>query len=176
MRKSKIVQLSHEILSSLVNENDIIIDATLGNGFDSLFLSPLVSQIFSFDIQEMALNKSLETLKDVSNVNCLLDSHLNYKKYLINYDGVVFNLGFLPNGDKRITTTSITTINTLKLMVNDNLARFILIVVYPKHPEGSIESKDLLAYIKNISNYNVTLINYDENIVSDYIILLEKRA
>lgn len=176
MRKSKIVTLSHDILSSMLNDDDIIIDATLGNGYDSLFISPLVDRIYAFDIQNQAIINSKKTLEYVTNVKCILDSHLNYKKYVNNYDGVIFNLGYLPTGDKSITTTPITTIETLDVMLNDNLARFILIVVYPKHPEGQIESKALLKYIDNITNYSVELINYDDNIIQDYIILLKKGA
>ncbi|MGI6781586.1 MAG: class I SAM-dependent methyltransferase [Acholeplasmataceae bacterium] len=176
MRKSKIVKLSHEILSSLLRKKDIIIDATLGNGYDSLFISPLVSQIYAFDIQEQALKTSKETLKNISNVKCILDSHLNYKNHLNYYDGVIFNLGYLPTGNKSVTTTAKTTIETLDNMLNDNLARFILVVVYPKHPEGQIESKALLNYIANTSNYDVKLLNYNQEIIQDYIILFEKRA
>ena len=68
MRKSKIVRIAHDLLESLVNKNDIIIDATLGNGYDSLFLSNLVTKIIGFDIQEMAINNSKETLKNITNV------------------------------------------------------------------------------------------------------------
>lgn len=174
MRKSKIVRIAHDLLESLVNKNDIIIDATLGNGYDSLFLSNLVTKIIGFDIQEMAINNSKETLKNITNVKLILDSHENYHKYIQNYDGVIFNLGYLPTGDKLITTTSKTTISTLEKMINDHTAKFILIVVYPKHPQGQIESQDLLKYIKNIKSYSVELINYDESIIQDYIILLKK--
>jgi len=176
MKKSKIVKLSHDLLASLVKKNDIIIDATLGNGYDSLFISELVKEIIAFDIQEQAIINSKETLKDVLNVSYILDSHEHYQKYVKNYHGVIFNLGYLPTGDKQITTTSKTTIDTLYKMILDNLARFILVVVYPRHPEGQIESRDLLEFIKYIPNYSVKLINYDEHSIQDYIILLKKGA
>ncbi len=176
MKKSKIVRQAHDLLASLVKKNDIIIDATLGNGYDSLFISELAKEIIAFDIQEQAINNSKETLKDVSNVSYILDSHEHYQKYVKNYHGVVFNFGYLPTGDKRITTTAKTTIDTLYKMVSDNLARFILVVVYPRHPEGQIESRDLLEFIKYIPNYSVKLINYNESIIQDYIILLKKGA
>jgi len=176
MKKSKIVKLSHDLLASLVKKNDIIIDATLGNGYDSLFISELAKEIIAFDIQEQAIINSKETLKDVLNVSYILDSHEHYQKYVKNYHGVIFNLGYLPTGDKQITTTSKTTIDTLYKMILDNLARFILVVVYPRHLEGQIESRDLLEFIKYIPNYSVKLINYDEHSIQDYIILLKKGA
>ena len=176
MKKSKIVKLSHDLLASLVKKNDIIIDATLGNGYDSLFISELAKEIIAFDIQERAIINSKETLKDVLNVSYILDSHEHYQKYVKNYHGVIFNLGYLPTGDKQITTTSKTTIDTLYKMILDNLTRFILVVVYPRHLEGQIESRDLLEFIKYIPNYSVKLINYDEHSIQDYIILLKKGA
>lgn len=176
MFPSSVVKLSHQILDRLTNSNDIIIDATLGNGYDSLYLSNLVSHIYSFDIQKQALDNSEKTLQNVGNVSMILDSHLNYQNYVKNYHGVIFNLGYLPTGNKSVTTTSKTTISTLEKMIQDNLARFILLVVYPGHDEGYIESHDLQKYLENISNYNV---NY--NFLSDddkkaYIILLTKKS
>lgn len=174
MNKSKIVRLSHELLDKLVRPNDTIIDATLGNGYDSLYLSQKCKFVYAFDVQEMAIENAKKTLENTSNVKPILDSHENYQKYVNLYHGVIFNLGYLPTSDKSITTTSKTTIKTLDLMVKGSLARFILLVVYPGHPEGEIESNDLLNYIKKITTYQVKVFRENNNPQKAYIILLTK--
>lgn len=175
MKTSKVVLLAHELLIKLIEPTDIIIDATLGNGLDTLFLASKVQSIYGFDIQNDAIINSKKILANYENVTLINDSHLNYQDYIQNYNGVIFNLGYLPGGNKAITTNADITIKTVNQFVNEQMARFILIVVYPKHPEGSIESKCLQQTIKKISNYEINLYNYNENEITDYIILLQKK-
>lgn len=173
MKKSEVVKKSHQLLTALTNSNDIIIDATLGNGFDSLFLSDKVSKVYAFDIQQEAINKASETLDKIGNVELILDSHINYQKYVSKYDGVIFNLGYLPGGNKQITTTAKLTITALNLMINDKCARFILLVVYPGHDEGMTESIEINQYLKRIDSYEVNHYYISEHSKKAYLILLQ---
>ena len=175
MRVSVAVKYSHTLLTDLTTSSDTIIDATLGNGFDSLFLSKIVKSVYGFDIQKLAITNSKKTLSESNNVNIIFDSHENYKNYVTNYQGVIFNLGYLPTSDKTITTTSKVTINTIDSMIKDNIARFIILVVYPGHDEGMIESIDLLKYIKIITNYSVDVKTFSEDKKKPYVITLLKK-
>lgn len=176
MKKSEVVIKSHQILTALTSSNDIIIDATLGNGFDSLFLSKKVAKVYAFDIQKEAVNKAKETLNNIDNVTVILDSHINYQKYVSNYDGVIFNLGYLPGGNKEITTTAKSTIKALNLMINDQFARFILLVVYPGHNEGMIESIEISKYLQIINTYEVNKYYLSDDTTKAYLILLIKKV
>ena len=57
---------SHEIVERLVKEGDIVVDATAGNGNDTVFLAKLAGEngkVYAFDIQEKALSKTKESWK-----------------------------------------------------------------------------------------------------------------
>ena len=58
---------AQELASEFYGENRPMyaIDATLGNGFDALFLSKLINdngKVFGFDVQEMAIESSKNCL------------------------------------------------------------------------------------------------------------------
>ena len=107
----------HFILTHL-REGDIAVDFTMGNGHDTEFLSKTVGEsghVFAFDVQEQALASTSEHLKAVGcpdNYTLILDSHHNVKKYVdVPIKAGMFNLGYLPGGDKRITTMRETTLD-----------------------------------------------------------------
>ena len=50
----------------------------MGNGHDTLFLSKVAKQVYSFDIQQEALNNTKKLIEDTDNVNLILASHENF--------------------------------------------------------------------------------------------------
>ena len=87
--------VKNKILSSTYTT---AIDFTMGNGNDTLTLSKVAKKVYSFDIQELALKNTKELIKDINNVELILDSHENFDKYVNNYDiglKFVFNLFFI---------------------------------------------------------------------------------
>ena len=104
-------QFSHEMILSANLENGLFIDATAGNGHDTLFLAQHIdstSKILSFDIQETASLQTRQLLQKYDlapKVTCILDSHANISNYLEPDERVrlaIFNLGYLPGSDKII--------------------------------------------------------------------------
>ena len=176
MRISSAVKYSHKLLTKYVRPNDVVIDATLGNGHDSLFLAGLAKKVYSFDIQELAIKNSQKRLDGITNVALIHDSHEHYLNYVQNYQGVVFNLGYLPTSDKQITTTAIVTINTLDMMLRETKANYIILVVYPGHDEGMVEHIALKEYIKSINNYIVEVKSFSLDETKPYVITLLKKS
>ena len=153
---SKSVKYSHDLRAYLSNKEKIAIDATLGNGHDSLFLAPLFKHVYAFDIQELAIKRSKQKLKNYNNITIILDSHSNLDKYVNNVDLVLFNLGFLPGSDKKTATNSYTTIEAIKKsysLLNTNGT--IIIIGYSRHNGGKKEITDIEQYL-NINNYKYT--------------------
>ncbi len=160
------------ILNRALREKDIVIDATVGNGIDTLKLSNIVSKglVFGFDIQKIALENTEKLLiqNKKNNYKLFLKSHEymyeTLKEYSSKISMVIFNLGYLPNGDKQITTTTTSTIkaidDSLKLLNNKGT---ILIVCYP-HNEGKIESKE----IEN--KYKCNVYRNTDNLDAPYLI------
>ena len=151
------VEYSHELIKKIANKSKIAIDATLGNGHDSLYLSNLFNRVYSFDIQDLAIKRSKERLSNITNVYIIQDSHENLDKYVTTkIDLALFNLGFLPGSDKKIATNSHSTIlaiNKAYNLLNDD--GLIVIIGYSRHNGGKKEIEEIEAYLsKNNYQYN----------------------
>ena len=91
------------------------------------------------------------------NYQLILDSHSNVKKYVdVPFRAGMFNLGWLPGGDKSITTLRETTLpairDAISLMDKDAILN---IAVYPGHKEGDAEGQMILDYLAGISRHRV---------------------
>lgn len=144
-------QFSHEMILSVNLEGGIFIDATAGNGHDTLFMAQHIekgSKILAFDIQEQAILQTRQLLQNhdlEEKVTCILDSHAQISNYLGDQDLVrlaIFNLGYLPGSDKKIITTPSSTIEAIQILL-DRLEKKgkIIIVSYYGH-DGGIEEKN----------------------------------
>ena len=51
------LEMAHDFLAEVVTKEDIVVDATMGNGHDTLFLAKLAKKVYAFDIQEQALER-----------------------------------------------------------------------------------------------------------------------
>ena len=144
-------QFSHEMILSANLENGLFIDATAGNGHDTLFLAQHIekgSKILAFDIQEQAILQTRQLLQNndlEEKVTCILDSHAQLLNYLDKKDFIrlaIFNLGYLPGSDKKIITTPSSTLEAILILL-DRLEKKgkIIIVSYYGH-EGGVEEKN----------------------------------
>lgn len=159
MNPKKISTYVHDYLINNLTKDDIVVDATIGNGHDTLLLCSIAKFVYGFDIQTQALINTKERLdsNNYTNYKLILDSHENILNYTTNFKGVVFNLGYLPGADKDITTKTDSTIKTLTTLTNhlkkDN---FIIITCYPGHDEGLVEANAAVEFSKNLDNsFNV---------------------
>lgn len=149
---------SHEIISRTVCNGDTVVDATAGNGHDTAFLAKLVGsggQVYSFDIQESALNTTrnrLEAENLTGRVNLIHDGHQNMQRYVNTpIKAAMFNLGYLPGGDHNIGTCAATTIEAIKsAMEMVVLHGIICIVVYYGGDSGFDEKNEVINYIKTV--------------------------
>jgi methylase of polypeptide subunit release factors len=160
MKNNLIVEMSHQILNLLIKPDAVILDMTMGNGHDTLFLASKSSFVYAFDIQDQALEQTKSLLKEhqINHVVLIKDNHLHFDQYVNEMDGAIFNLGYLPGGDKSIHTQTKTTLDTLiKLLTYLKKDGFIQLVVYPGHREGLIEFREIHAFLSELdqSNYKV---------------------
>ncbi len=132
-----------------LKEGDVAVDFTMGNGYDTLFLSQTVGKegkVYAFDIQASALESTRDRLIQngaPENYTLIHDSHHNVKNYVKTpIKAGMFNLGYLPGGDKSITTKRDTTLSAVETAIS-MLDRdgILLIAVYPGHQEGEIEGE-----------------------------------
>jgi len=128
------------------------IDATCGNGHDTHFLAKICEGVISIDIQEKAIENAKQTAES-SNIFYFCQSHENYPT--LAYENpislIVYNLGYLPGGDKGLTTLTPSTLSSLELAM-DLLASggLISITCYPGHLEGKAEEKALISLAEGL--------------------------
>lgn len=176
--QNSILNRVRERLDFYIKPNALVIDATVGNGNDTLLLAQNTphGHVYGFDIQKIAIERTKERIQKFDNVTLFPISHSKMKETLPEFLGkisiVLFNLGYLPKGDRKITTKVNTTIAAVEQsleMIHDH--GVVLITVYPGHEEGKEESKKLQNFLKDKS---VTYYHNDTNPISPYLIELRK--
>ena len=138
---------------------------TAGNGKDSKFIldkkNPKI--LYAFDIQKLSQERCQKLISQRENFKFILDDHKNIEKYIgEKIDLFIYNLGFLPKGDKSITTNYKSVIKSLESALNLlNKKGLILITFYPGHEAGKNEALYVCDFLKNLDQKNFQLIKYD---------------
>ena len=122
MRKYQITEWCLRFIREHVKEGDICIDATAGNGNDTLALCQLVGasgKVIAFDIQEEAIantKKRLEANGVAERAELHLESHVNMGNYAeeASVSCIVFNFGYLPGGDHNLATRKESSIEAIQ--------------------------------------------------------------
>ncbi|BAK81091.1 tRNA (mnm(5)s(2)U34)-methyltransferase [Candidatus Arthromitus sp. SFB-rat-Yit] len=156
----KITDTAKKLLFENVKVKNISVDFTLGRGNDTLFLSENFNYVYSFDLQKECINDF--KLKNIKNVELILDSHENVDKYLEEFDCGMYNLGYLPASDKKIITNVESTLISLRKSVDIlNVGGFISVVLYVGHDQGRVESREVLKFCCDLDNkkFNVAYLN-----------------
>ena len=164
---TNVLEISKELCKLKLNNGDIAIDCTMGNGNDTAFLCSLVGdkgKVYAFDIQESAVintKKKLQELNFLQRAEIILDGHENIDKY-IKEDAklIIFNLGYLPRGNHEITTKKETTIQALRKCLDLLKPNgIILLVIYPGHENGKIEKEALESFTSKLNQKEYTVAN-----------------
>ncbi len=139
----------------------LAVDATVGNGYDTLFLAHRVGpkgKVLGFDVQKAALAGARELLKFVGSldrVSFIHDSHSHLTNYLpaeTAIQGAMFNLGYLPRGNRLIITRPDTTVLALRSVLTHLDARGrVTILVYRGHEEGILEYVEVRKFLEQLS-------------------------
>ncbi len=184
------VQESHVIISRILTEGDYAIDATAGNGNDTLFLKKCVGsdgKVFAFDIQKSALLTAENLLKKYNlfeNIELINSGHQYLAEnipsiYTGNIKAVLFNLGYLPGGNKSIVTqpkTSIDGITQALTLLSINC--LVSIIYYTGHSGGKTEFDEIMKYLKSLNQKNYSVTHYkasDKLINPPGLLTIEKK-
>ena len=159
MKGYQITEWCHHFIREHVKEGDCCIDATAGNGNDTLVLCELVGEtgkVIAFDIQEEAVANTKKRLAEHSvleRAQVLLESHVNMSRYakLDSVSCIVFNFGYLPGGDHELATrkeSSITAIHEgLRLLKKGGI---MSLCIYSGGDSGFEERDGILSEIKRL--------------------------
>lgn len=150
----------HRLVTDFLSEGAVCVDATMGNGQDTAFLCRSVGEegrVIAFDIQSDAVTHTQERLAEqgFENATLILESHVRMSDYLEpeSVDLILFNLGYLPGGDHRISTKAETTIpaleNALPLLKRGGA---IGLLIYSGGDTGIAEKEDVLRWLKALNS------------------------
>ena len=170
MKNYQITQWCANFIRQQVQEGDFCIDATMGNGNDTLLLTQLCGKsgkVLAFDIQKQALEttkKKLTAAHVPENYKLLLESHANMAEYA-NPDSVsciVFNFGYLPGGDHTLATRGETSIEALtQSLTLLKKGGMISLCIYSGGYSGFEERDQILAWLKELDSRKYLVIKSD---------------
>lgn len=167
-----ILEAAHEFAAHVVNPGDAVVDATVGQGHDTVFLARTVGasgEVYGFDIQQAAVEETerrvVESGADAS-VHVFATGHETMRHVIPESDHgsvavVMFNLGYLPGGDKTIITEPDTTIQGLNQAVE--LIRpggRVTIVMYRGHPGGADECAAVREWAESLDQTSFRSLSY----------------
>ena len=157
------LEMAHDFLREVITDQDTVVDATMGNGHDTLFLAKLAKEVYAFDIQEQALVHTQKRLEEagLANAHLLLKGHEEVDFYVNQVKAAIFNLGYLPSADKSIITQPRTTIQAI-----DKLCHLLVkggriaIMIYYGHEGGDIERDAVLDFVSQLPQKEYTATIY----------------
>lgn len=155
----KVTFWAHEVVKPYLKDALVLVDGTMGNGQDTLFLrenSSSDAKVYSFDIQPIALEMTSQVLTEqdrLGSVELILANHRDINKFIpTKIDVGMLNLGYLPQGNKEITTMTENSLSTLGIWLEKlSLHGLISVVCYPGHVEGEQEYLAISNYLSELS-------------------------
>lgn len=151
----RLTQLAHDYLLPCLELDGVAVDGTAGNGYDTVFLARMImpdQHVYAFDIQPQAIKATTQRLEkeDISHRVTLVNAgHEHIDEHLpadVKIAAATFNLGYLPNADKLITTRASTSTIAIeaclhRLLVGGGLTT----LAYRGHPGGQDEADAIAA-------------------------------
>ncbi len=185
MKLERVLQYAQTLLKSAIGNGDIAVDATAGNGHDTLFLAGLVGDdgfVYAFDVQKQAVDATLHRLLDNAlehRAVVLKDGHENVAKYVDKpISGAIFNLGYLPGSDHEVITRPNTTIQALESLLKLlKIGGIIVLVIYHGHEGGKKERDEVIRFVSDLPQKYIHVLRYEFlNQKNDppFVIALEK--
>ena len=154
MKKDNINTVCHRWLKEQIKPHWIALDATAGNGNDTLFLCCHCHHVYALDIQKQAETNTLFRCQDFNNLCFYLIGH-QFLDHVIHeqLDCAVFNFGYLPGSDQTCITQPETSVKAVQLAFDKIRSGGILMLsCYLGHDGGQAEHEALLAWINSCTN------------------------
>ncbi len=160
---SNVLQLIKQAILPALQYAQVIVDATAGNGHDTLFLAEHSSErtsIYAFDIQQAAIdNTRARTKAYAARISYLLASHAEIASRVPeDIDVAMFNLGYLPGDGHSVTTQKDSTCSAVEQVLNKlSLNGICVVVAYPGHEAGAQEAAMLDSWLQELPQKKYTV-------------------
>lgn len=156
--------LLHVLLEKVITKGDCVIDATAGNGHDTVFLASAVGdegKVIAIDIQSEAVESTRRRLCEMRldhRVDLHQASHADIGQLVAlgSVSVIVFNLGYLPGSDRSLITRSETTLKAMAAsVVALKKGGVLAMVCYPDHAGGGDEASQVVAFLQGLRNFRL---------------------
>lgn len=181
-----ILAFAHDLLRRALRPGDCAVDATAGNGHDTLLLAQCVGEhgkVYAFDVQASALAATQARLQQAGlqdRAILIADSHARLRQHVPpGLRAAVFNLGYLPGSNKTVVTQAASTLSALEQTL-DLLqpGGIVVLVIYSGHPGGNAESQAVQDWVQALNPQQALAVQYgllNQNGTPPYVIAIEKR-
>ena len=164
------LHFSHSLLEEILQPGDHVIDATMGNGYDTVFMAEKIGKtghVYSFDVQKEALlyTKSKLTEQDLlDRTSLFLQGHETLGTVVDEAQPIkagIFNLGYLPKSDKSVITLPETTRTAMEEILKRLVPRGrMILVVYYGHEGGEKELDMVQDYCQSLPQEKYNVLKY----------------
>ncbi|SIO11142.1 class I SAM-dependent methyltransferase [Halodesulfovibrio marinisediminis] len=165
----------------------IVVDGTVGNGHDTLFLAKLVGekgQVYGFDVQESGLTNAQERLEKADIAERVTLFHAGHETVAENLPdgtavtGAMYNLGYLPGSDHAVITRAKTTIASLEALLPVLTSNGVVTVhIYTGHEGGTAEGDAIQAWAATLPWKEFRVGRYDfpnKELNKEHLLIIEK--
>lgn len=186
------VQWSHRVLETRLAPGMVAVDATAGNGHDTVFLAQRVlpgGKVYAFDVQAQAMESTRQRLAghgfEAGEVALIHAGHETLGQHLPadlrgGIDAVMFNLGYLPGGDKTKITLLENTLPAVEQALDWLGENGVLsAVVYPGHAGGAEEAAAVEGRLAALSSaffevQKIGFLNY--RVTTPFLLIVRKKS
>jgi len=163
MRSPRLTELAREAVREVLRPGERAIDATVGNGHDTLLLARLVGpdgRVIGFDVQRLAIDQTRARLRAAGLEARVTLLHVGHEQMAARVPpdwygrvGVVmFNLGYLPGGDKTLITGPATTVAALDQAASLlRIGGLLSVLIYRGHQGAGGEVAAVADWLGNLS-------------------------
>ncbi len=149
---------AQELIGEAMFDGAVALDGTMGGGGDTQYLCERAGEkgrVYGFDVQAEAVFRTRVRLEEAGLARRATLIHAGHERIAEfvrePVDVAVFNLGWLPGGDKAVTTRVDTTLAALNACLTLLKLRGLLTVcAYPGHPEGEAELNAVLSWARSL--------------------------
>lgn len=172
MAIESVLQFAHSLANGALGPGDVAVDATIGNGHDTVVLCQAVGNdgsVFGFDVQAAAIEETkrrLEGLSVTPDVDLFNVGHEQMAEHLPpdvrgSVGAITFNLGYLPGSDSSLTTGPETTIPALRAAVDVlRPGGVVTVVMYTGHEGGPDEAEAVDRWARALSQEDAHALSY----------------
>jgi predicted methyltransferase len=165
----RLTELAHAAVRTVLQPGEVAIDATAGNGHDTRFLAELVGPnglVFALDIQPVALANTAALVRYLDNVTLLQRDHAEMcdaiaREHHGKVAAVMFNLGYLPGGEKAIVTQIDSTVRAITAAIELlRVGGVLSVLAYTGHTGGAEEASAIARLLGELSPANFEVQEY----------------